>query len=79
MMCRVQHRDQRPSTAWCDADSRSLTSRPYIDRPERGQRHEHASLDLLAPSPDHAAAPKDSESVCNGESGRADRRGGTQR
>ena len=36
-------------------------------------------LYLFGPSPDQAADPRDSEYVCSGESGRADRQGGTQR
>ncbi len=49
-----------------------------VNGAETGQR-ERALLYLFAPSPDHAADPRVSEYVCSGESGRADRRGGTQR
>ena len=56
---------------------RPATSQPHVRA--TGQRHGRALLYLFAPSPDHAAHPRDSEYGCNGESGRADRRGGTQR
>jgi hypothetical protein len=48
-------------------------------RVTHGEPHERELLYLFVPSPDQAADLTDSEYVCSGESGRADRRGGTQR